>query len=56
MREAEMARLRQLGIRSVVVVRDRVGGTPYETALYGPIDGLGITRQAIGPDLLYTIS
>ena len=51
-----VARLRELGIRSVVVVRERVGGTPYEAALYGSIDGLGITRQSIGPDLLYTIN
>jgi len=51
-----VARLRTLGIRSVVVVRDRIVGTPYESALYAPIDGLGITKQSIGPDLLYTIS
>jgi len=51
-----VARLRTLGIRSVVVVRDRIAGTPYESALYAPIDGLGITKQSIGPDLLYTIS
>jgi len=53
---ASVVRLRELGIRSVVVVRDRIPGTPYETALTGTIDGLGITRQSIGPDLLYTIS
>jgi hypothetical protein len=50
-----VARLRQLGIRSVVVVRDRAVGTPYEAALYASIDGLGITRRPVGPDLLYTI-
>jgi hypothetical protein len=38
------------------VVRDRIDGTPYQAALSGPTDGLGITRQSIGPDLLYTIS
>lgn len=50
-----VARLRELGIRSVVVVSARIAGTPYEAAVNGSIDGLGITRQSIGPDLLYTI-
>jgi hypothetical protein len=47
--------LRQLGIRSVVVVRDRVVGTPYELAL--GVNGIpGLTRQEIGPDILFTLS
>jgi len=50
-----VARLRELGIRSVVVVRDRVAGGPYEAALHASVDGLGITRRAVGADLLYTI-
>jgi hypothetical protein len=48
-------RLRRLGVRSVVVLRDRVEGTPYQGALDGPTAGLGITRTEIGPDVLYTI-
>jgi hypothetical protein len=51
-----VALLRKLGIRGVVVVPARVGGTPYQAAVNGPIDGLGITRQPIGPDLLYTLN
>ncbi|MEV4639712.1 hypothetical protein AB0J80_20375 [Actinoplanes sp. NPDC049548] len=51
-----VARLRELGIRSVVVVRERVVGSAFQAALVAPIDGLGITRQEIGPDLLYTIT
>jgi hypothetical protein len=50
-----VARLRELGIRSVVVVRDRVVGSPYQASLNATIDGLGITRQTVGPDLLYTL-
>jgi hypothetical protein len=50
-----VARLRELGIRGVVVVRERVVGSPYEAALHAPVDGLGITRQPVGADLLYTI-
>jgi len=46
--------LRQWGIRSVVVVRDRVAGTPYEAALN--VTGIpGLTRQDIGPDVLFTL-
>jgi hypothetical protein len=54
--QPSVARLRELGIRSVVVVRERAVGSPYEATLHGPIDGLGVTRRPIGPDLLYTIS
>jgi hypothetical protein len=50
-----VAKLREVGIRSVVVVRNRINGTPYQAALSGPIDGLGIAREPIGPDVLYTI-
>jgi hypothetical protein len=52
---AGIARLRSLGIHSVVVVRDRVAGTPYQGALDAPVDGLGITRVQIGPDVLYQL-
>jgi hypothetical protein len=46
--------LRRLGIRSVVVVRDRVPGTPYEATLNIPAPP-GVTRHDIGPDALFTI-
>ncbi|HEY0536409.1 MAG TPA: hypothetical protein VGD29_32890 [Actinoplanes sp.] len=47
--------LQQWGIRSVVVVRDRVAGTPYEGVLNAPAVP-GISRQDIGPDVLFTLS
>jgi hypothetical protein len=53
--EPSLDRLRRLGIRSVVVVRDRIPGTPYEAVLFAPTPP-GVTRQDIGPDILYTIS
>jgi hypothetical protein len=37
--------LRQLGVKSVVVLREQVLGTPYEDALTAPVDGLGIERE-----------
>jgi hypothetical protein len=52
---ASIDRLRDIGIRSVVVVRNRVMGTPFEAALSASTDGLDITRQDVGPDVLYTI-
>ncbi|HCT77225.1 MAG TPA: hypothetical protein DGT23_11675 [Micromonosporaceae bacterium] len=54
--EASVNKLRSLGVRSVVVVRDRAIGTPFEGALDAPVEGLGLTRQEVGPDVLYTIA
>ena len=51
---ASQDRLRQLGVRSVVVVRDRVIGTPFEHVLSAPPTP-GVTRHDIGPDVLYTL-
>jgi hypothetical protein len=48
------ARLRELGIRSVVVIRDRAIGTPFEPVLNAPPTP-GVTRRDIGPDILYTL-
>ena len=53
--DASVQRLRALGIRSVVVLRDRVAGTPYENTVDGPTADLGVTRTEVGPDVLYTI-
>jgi hypothetical protein len=41
--------LRQRGIRTVVLLRDQVAGTPWERAGDVPIDGLGIQREDL-PD------
>jgi hypothetical protein len=46
--------LRSMGVRSVVVVRDRAAGGPYEPVL-SALPGPGVTRQEIGPDLLFTL-
>lgn len=37
--------LRQLGVKSVVVLREQVRGTPYEGALTTSVAGLGIERE-----------
>jgi hypothetical protein len=53
--QASLDLLHKWGIRSVVVLRDRVAGTPYEAALTAP-PVPGVTRQEVGPDVVYTIS
>jgi hypothetical protein len=47
--------LHKWGIRSVVVVRDRAAGTPYEATLNAQ-DVPGVTRQDIGADVLFTLT
>ncbi|WP_432967498.1 hypothetical protein [Dactylosporangium sp. CA-233914] len=51
---ASLAQLHRYGIRSVVVLRDRVAGTPFEAALDVRTQP-GITRREIGPDVLWSI-
>ena len=41
---ASVARLRRLGVRSVVLHRDRLRGTPWAAWPSRPVDGLGLTR------------
>jgi hypothetical protein len=48
--------LRALHVRSVVVVRSRVMGTPFQSALDAPIGDLGVSRHDVGPDVVYEIN
>ncbi len=48
--------LRALGVRSVVVVRSRVMGTPFQSAPDAPTGNLGVTRHDVGPDVVYEIN
>ncbi|MEG3636427.1 hypothetical protein [Micromonospora palythoicola] len=47
--------LRQVGIRSVVVLPDRLAGTPWDGLPTRPVDGLGITREEIAGALVYRL-
>lgn len=47
--------LRNLGVRTVVLLRDRVGGTPWETAADMPVDTLGIQREEVGNTIIYRL-
>lgn len=56
--QASVDYLRQIGIRYVLVVKDRAAGGDYANAANPdlPIDGLGITRQDQGDTILYTLN
>jgi hypothetical protein len=46
--------LRAIGVRSVLVLVEKVRNTPYEPVLTAPPTP-GVTRHDIGPDILYTL-
>ena len=52
---ASIAALRADGIKSVVVLPEWLGGTPWEGVPNRPVDGLGITREEIDGHLLYRL-
>lgn len=52
---ASVAFLRQIGIRSVVVLPDRLSGTPWDGVASRPVTGLGITREDVAGALLYRL-
>jgi hypothetical protein len=48
--------LRELGVRTVILLPGRAGGTPWERAATVPIDGLGITREEVGEAVVYRLT
>ncbi|MFV2103560.1 hypothetical protein [Micromonospora sp. LOL_024] len=50
-----IAFLRQVGIRSVVVLPERLAGTPWDGLPTRPVDGLGITREEIAGAWVYRL-
>jgi hypothetical protein len=54
--QASVDRLRELHIKSVVVIRSRIPGTPYERAADAPIDGLNLTRTEDGDIVTYKVN
>lgn len=45
--------LRTLGVRTVVMMRDQVAGTPWEVSIHAPVNGLGITREESGRAVIF---
>jgi hypothetical protein len=52
---ASIDELRTTGVRTVVVVRSRAAGTPYEYALRARVDGLDVRRQDRGDVVIFTL-
>ena len=50
-----VAHLRELGVRSVVVLRDEIAGTPWQEVPDRPVDGLGVTRRDEGPAVVFEL-
>jgi hypothetical protein len=52
---ATVARLRRLGVRSVIIHTDRVAGTPQAGADAAPLAGLGVSRRELPGRVVYEI-
>jgi hypothetical protein len=52
---ASIRLLRDLGVRSVVVVKSKVAGTPFAAAVDADVTGLGIEREDAGDAVIYRI-
>lgn len=48
--------LRSLGVATVIVLPDRVVGTPWEPALRATGDGLGISREEVGGMIVFRLN
>ncbi|WP_405428792.1 hypothetical protein [Micromonospora sp. NBC_00617] len=47
--------LRTFGVRTVVLLRSQVPGTPWEITIDAPVESLGITRQDVGDAVVYRL-
>ncbi|MFI6782280.1 hypothetical protein [Micromonospora sp. NPDC050276] len=47
--------LRTLGVRTVVLLRSQLAGTPWEITINAPVESLGITRQEIGEAVVFRL-
>ncbi len=53
--QASVGMLRELGVKTVIVLRARSAGTPYEAALTAPVDGLDIKREEFTDAVVFTL-
>jgi hypothetical protein len=53
--QASIEVLRGMGVRTVVLLRDRVTGTPWQTTIDLPVDALGIEREDVGDAVVYRL-
>ncbi|MGV9978393.1 hypothetical protein ACWDUH_12000 [Micromonospora wenchangensis] len=50
-----VAYLRQVGVRTVVLLPGWAAGTPWADVAARPVDGLGISREILGEDVIYRL-
>nr|WP_239485715.1 hypothetical protein [Micromonospora humidisoli] len=50
-----VAYLRQVGVRTVVLLPGWAAGTPWADVAARPVDGLGISREMVGEDVIYRL-
>ncbi|MEO3817248.1 hypothetical protein [Plantactinospora sp. B24E8] len=48
--------LRDLGVRTVVVLPEYLPGTPWQDVLLRPADGLGVTREDVGGHVVFRLN
>ncbi|MGI5146529.1 hypothetical protein ACQEVC_09115 [Plantactinospora sp. CA-294935] len=53
--QASIDFLRNMGVRTVIVLRDRVAGTPLQATVDLPVDTLGISREDVGETVVYRL-
>ncbi|GAA4210757.1 hypothetical protein [Actinocatenispora rupis] len=53
--QSSVAYLRDLGVRTVVVFRDGLPGTPYQDAISRPVAGLGVSVRDTGAAVVFTL-
>ncbi|GAB3966292.1 hypothetical protein GCM10027615_13270 [Plantactinospora veratri] len=53
--QASIDFLRNMGVRTVIVLRDRVADTPLQTTVDLPVDSLGISREDVGETVVYRL-
>lgn len=54
--QASVEYLRRLGVKTVVLLRDQVAGTSWQTDIEQPVDALGIQREDVGDTVVYRLS
>jgi len=53
--QASVDYLRELGVKTVVMLRDELSGTPWQATANLPVDSLGIQREEIGDTIVFRL-
>jgi hypothetical protein len=53
--QASVDYLRELGVKTVVLLRDQISGTPWQAAADLSVDNLGIEREDVGDTIIFRL-